>query len=76
MVLAGWTTHQGKAGQADHRIHQGKIGVERILEKGVHRLGEIKATAEHRNDGGAAVFQLLDHSHIVGLVTGDDVAAL
>ena len=76
VVLAGRAAHQGEAGEAHDPIHQGHLGVEGVVEEGIHRLGEIQAAAEHRNHGGAAVFQLLDHRHVVGLIAGHDVAAL
>ncbi len=76
MVLTGGTTHQSKAGQGDDSVHQWLLGVERVIEEGVHRLGEIQAPAEDRNHTGTAELQLLNGGHVVGVIAGDDVTAL
>ena len=76
MVLPGWATHQGKACEGHHPIHQRHVGVEWVVEEGIHRFGEIEPAAEHRNHGGAAIFQLLNDRHIVSFIASDDVAAL
>ena len=76
MVLAGRPPHQGKASEVDNPIHQRGFGIKRVVKEGVDRLAEIQATAKHRNDRGAAIFQFLNHGHIMGFITGDDVAAL
>jgi hypothetical protein len=76
VVLAGRAAHQGEAGKRHHAIDERHVGVDRVVEEGVHRLGEVEPAAEHWNHGGTAIFHFLDHSHVVGFIAGDDVAAL
>ena len=76
MVLAGGPPHQGKAGERNGCIHQGLVWVEWIKEEAIYRLREIKAPTEHWDHPGAAVFQFLDQGHVMGVIAGNDVAAL
>ena len=76
MILSGRATHQCKARQGNDAIHQRLLRVERVVEEGVDGLGEVQAAAEDRNHAGTAEFQLLNCGHVMGVITGDDVAAL
>ena len=76
VILASRPPYQGKTSQRYRGIHQCLVGVKRIKEEAVDRLGEIQAAAEHGHHASAAVFQFLDQRHVVGIVSGDDVAAL
>ena len=76
MVLAGGASDQGKTREAHHGINDGLVGVEGVLEEGIHRLGEVEAATEDGNHGGTAILELLNHRHVVGFIAGDDVAAL
>ena len=76
VVLTGRAAHQSKTGQRHHAVDQRHVGIDRVIEEGVHRLGEVETAAEHRNHRGSAVFHLLNHRHVVGFIASDDVAAL
>ena len=76
MVLTGRTSDQRKTGEGDDAIHQGLLGIQRVVEESVDRLGEVETAAEDRNHASATELQLLDGGHVMGIVTGDDVAAL
>ena len=76
MVLAGGPPHQRKAGERNHAIHDWQLRIEGVVEEGIHRFGEVEAAAEHRNNRGTSVFHFLDHGHVMGLIAGNDVAAL
>ena len=76
VVLASRAADQGEAGQGDHAIHEGLVGVQRVIEEGIDRLGEVQAAAEDGDDCGAPELQFLDDGDVVGLIAGDDVAAL
>ena len=76
VVLAGRTSDQRKTGEGDDAIHQGLLGIQRVVEESVDRLREVESTAEDRNHAGATELQFLDGGHVMRIVTGDDVAAL
>ena len=76
VVLTGRTSDQRKTGEGDDAVHQGLLGIQRVIEESVDRLGEVETAAEDRNHASATELQLLDGGHVMGIVTGDDVAAL
>ena len=76
MVLASGPPHQRKTGERYHTINNRQLGIEGVVEEGIHRFGEVEAAAEHGNNRGTSVFHFLDNSHVMGLIAGNDVAAL
>ena len=76
VILSCGSSYQGETCEGDDAIHEWLFGIERVVKEGVDRLGEVETTAENRQHPRTAELQFLNDSHVMGIVTGDDVAAL
>mmetsp|Transcript_12457 Transcript_12457/g.34666 ORF Transcript_12457/g.34666 Transcript_12457/m.34666 type:complete len:540 (-) Transcript_12457:608-2227(-) len=76
VVLPGWPSDKGKAGEGDHAVHVGLGHVQRVEEELLARPGEVESSREDGDDLGAPGLQVHDGGGVVRLVPGDQVSPL